>query len=223
LLEARKDDKIQVMNGKPLVAAVMGLSAIAVAGAQSSAPSGDEIARTIAIAQKVGTSEALTDAEKQYGFGLRLLEPQGPVITSIQGPLNRVFTDARTAVARHSNYTAADVSGAAREPAIVTIAIPNGAYQLWDSRGPVQISEVVFKVSSAGGKAAQVIHAPGGCQLSALEYKKPTGQVYKARLATCKFPLDLFASPGASFEVAVIHDQGEWSRPLQPDQLRLVR
>jgi hypothetical protein len=223
LLEARKDAKIHVMNVKPLVVALMGYSAIAVASAQPSAPSGDEIARTIAIAQKVGTSQPLTDAEKQYGFGLRLLDRQGPVITSIQGPLNRVFTDARTAVSRRTNYTAADVSAAAREPAIVTIAIPNGTYQFWDTRGPVQISEVVFKVSSAGGKDPQVIHAPGGCQSSALEYKKPNGQVYKARLATCKFPLDLFASAGATFEVAVIHDQGEWSRPLQPDELRLVR
>jgi hypothetical protein len=211
------------MNVKPVMAALIGVSAIAVASAQSSAPSGDEIARTIAIAQKVGTSEALTDAEKQYGFGLRLLERQGPVITSIQGPLNRIFTDARTAVARRVNFTAADVSAAAREPAIVTIAIPNGSYQFWDTRGPVQISDVVFKAASAGARDPQVIHAPGGCQFSALEYKKPTGQVFKARLATCKFPLDLFASPGANFSVTVIHDQGEWSRPLQPEELRLVR
>jgi hypothetical protein len=212
------------MNVKPLVAALMGLGAIAVASAQSSAPSGDEIARTIAIAQKIGTSEALTDAEKQYGFGLRLLDRQGPVITSVQGPLNRVFTDARTAVARRINFTAADVSAAAREPAILTVAIPNGSYQFWDTRGPVQISDVVFKASSAGAKDPQVIHAPGGCQFSSLEYKKPTGQVYKARLATCKFPLDLFASPpGASFAVTVIHDQGEWSRALQPEELRLVK
>jgi hypothetical protein len=209
------------------MAALIGLSAIAVASAQSSAPSapgGDEIARTIAIAQKIGTSEALTDAEKQYGFGLRLLDNQGPVITSIQGPLNRVFTDARTAVARRISFTAADVSAAAREPVIVTIAIPNASYQFWDTRGPVQISDVVFKASSAGAKDPQVIHAPGGCQFSALEYKKPTGQAYKARLATCKFPLDLFASlPGASVAVTVIHDQGEWSRALQPEELRLVR
>jgi hypothetical protein len=224
LLEAGKDDKIHVMNRTPLVAALIGWSAIAVASAaQSTAPSGDEIARTIAIAQKIGTSELLTDAEKQYGFGLRLLERQGPVITSIQGPLNRVFTDARGAVARRINYTAADVSEAAREPAIVAIAIPNGAYQFWDTRGPVQISDVVFKAFSAGGKDPQVIRAPRGCQFNPLEYKKPTGQVYKARLAMCKFPLDVFASPGARFEVAVIHDQGEWSRPLQPDELRLVR
>src|SRR5215475_5657441 len=149
------------MNVKPLLATLMGLSAIAVASAQSSAPSGDEIARTIVIAQKVGTSETLTDAEKQYGFGLRLLDSQGPVITSIQGPLNRVFTDARTAVARRINFTAADVSAAAREPAIVTIALPNGSYQFWDTRGPVQISDVVFKASSAGAKDPRVIHAPG--------------------------------------------------------------
>jgi hypothetical protein len=223
LLEARKDDKIQVMNGKPLVAALMGLSAIAVAGAQSSAPSADEIARTIAVAQKIGTSEPLTDAEKLYGFGLRLLDRQGPVITTIQGPLNRVFTDARGAAARRSTYTVANVSEAAREPTIVAIAMPNGGYQLWDTRGPVQISEIVFKVSGAGGKEQQVIHAPGGCQFNPLEYKKATGQGYKARLATCKFPLDLFASRGASFEVTVIHDQGEWSRRLPPDELRLVR
>jgi hypothetical protein len=211
------------MNMKPWLAALMGVSAIAVASAQSSAPSGDEVARTIAIAQKIGTSEPLTDVEKQYGFGLRLLERQGPVITSIQGPLNRVFMEARGAVARRINYALADVTAAAREPAIITIALPNGAYQYWDTRGPVQISDVVFKVSSAGAKNPQVIHAPGGCQMSPLEYKKPTGQVYKARLATCKFPLDLFASAGASFEVTVIHDQGEWSRALQPDELRLVR
>lgn len=211
------------MNGKPLVAALMGLSAIAVAGAQSSAPSSDEIARTIAIAQKIGTSEPLTDAEKQYGPGLRVFDARGPVITTIQGPLNRVFLEARGAVARHIDYTAADVGAAAREPAIITNAFPNGSYQFWDSRGPVQISEVVFKASSAGGKNPQVIHAPGGCQFSALEYKKPTGEAYKARLATCKFPLDLFASSGASVEVAVIHDQGEWSRPLRPDEWRLVR
>src|SRR6185369_12008640 len=71
------------MNGKPFVAALMGLSVIAVAGAQSNAPSADEITRTIAVAQKIGTSEPLTDAEKQYGFGLRLLDRQGPVITTI--------------------------------------------------------------------------------------------------------------------------------------------
>jgi hypothetical protein len=223
LLHARKDDKILVMNGKPLVAALMGLSAIAVAGAQSSAPSADEITRTIAVAQKIGTSEPLTDAEKQYGFGLRLLDKQGPVVTTIQGPLNRVFTDARGAAARRNNYTVANVSEAAREPAIVAIAMPNGAYQFWETRGPVQISEVVFKVFSAGSKDQQVIHPPGGCQFNPLEYKKPTGQGYKARLATCKFPLNLFATPGATFEVTVIHDQGEWSRRLQPDELRLVR
>jgi hypothetical protein len=211
------------MNGKPLVAALMGLSVVAVAGAQSSAPTGDDIARTIAVAQKIGTSEPLTDAEKQYGFGLRLLDRQGPVVTTIQGPLNRVFTDARGAVARRSNYTAANVSEAAREPSIVAIAMPNGAYQFWETRGPVQISEVVFKVSGAGGKDQQVIHPSGGCQFNPLEFKKPTGQAYKAQLAICKFPLDLFASPAATFEVTVIHDQGEWSRRLQPDELRLVR
>src|SRR5262249_27243933 len=146
--------------------------------------------------------------EKQYGFGLRLLETQGPVITSIQGPLNRIFTETRGAIGRHTNYTVADVNAATRAPVIVTITLPNGAYQFWDTRGPVQISEVVFKVSRPGDKEAQVIHAPGGCQFDALEYKKPTGQSYKARLATCKFPLDLFASPGASFAVTVIHDQG---------------
>ena len=211
------------MNGKPLIAALMGLSVVVVAGAQSSAPSTDEVSRTIAIAQKIGTSEPLTDAEKQYGFGLRLLDTQGPVVTTIQGPLNRVFTDARGAVARRSNYTAANVSEAAREPAIVAIAIPNGAYQFWETRGPVQISEVVFKVSSAGGKDQQVIHPSGGCQFNPLEFKKPSGQAYKAQLAICKFPLDLFASPAATFEVTVIHDQGEWSRRLQPEELRLVR
>jgi hypothetical protein len=211
------------MNGKPLVAALMGLSVVAVAGAQSSVPSTDEITRTIAIAQKIGTSEPLTDAEKQYGFGLRLLDRQGPVVTTIQGPLNRVFTDARGAVARRSNYTAANVSEAAREPAIVAIAMPNGAYQFWETRGPVQISEVVFKVSGAGGRDQQVIHPSGGCQFNPLEFKKPSGQAYKAQLAICKFPLDLFASPGATFEVTVIHDQGEWSRRLQPEELRLVR
>lgn len=211
------------MNGKPLIAALMGLSVVVVAGAQSSAPSTDEVSRTIAIAQKIGTSEPLTDAEKQYGFGLRLLDRQGPVVTTIQGPLNRVFTDARGAVARRSNYTAANVSEAAREPAIVAIAMPNGAYQFWETRGPVQISEVVFKVSGAGGKDQQVIHPSGGCQFNPLEFKKPSGQAYKAQLAICKFPLDLFASPAATFEVTVIHDQGEWSRRLQPDELRLVR
>jgi len=211
------------MNGKPLVAALMGLSVVAVAGAQSSVPSTDEITRTIAIAQKIGTSEPLTDAEKQYGFGLRLLDRQGPVVTTIQGPLNRVFTDARGAVARRSNYTAANVSEAAREPAIVAIAMPNGAYQFWETRGPVQISEVVFKVSGAGGRDQQVIHPSGSCQFNPLEFKKPSGQAYKAQLAICKFPLDLFASPGATFEVTVIHDQGEWSRRLQPEELRLVR
>lgn len=211
------------MNGKPLIAALMGLSVVVVAGAQSSAPSTDEVSRTIAIAQKIGTSEPLTDAEKQYGFGLRLLDRQGPVVTTIQGPLNRVFTDARGAVARRSNYTAANVSEAAREPAIVAIAMPNGAYQFWETRGPVQISEVVFKVSGAGGKDQQVIHPSGGCQFNPLEFKKPSGQAYKAQLAICKFPLDLFASPAATFEVTVIHDQGEWSRRLQPEELRLVR
>jgi hypothetical protein len=211
------------MNGKPLIAALVGLSVIAVAGAQSTAPTADEIARTIAVAQKIGTSEPLTDAEKQYGFGLRLLDRQGPVITTIQGPLNRVFTDARGAAARRNNYTVANVSDAARDPALVAIAMPNGAYQFWETRGPVQISEVVFKVSAAGGKDQQVIHPSGGCQFNPLEYKKPNGQAYNARLAICKFPLDLFASPGASFEVTVIHDQGEWSRRLQPDELRLVR
>lgn len=211
------------MNGKPLIAALMGLSVVVVAGAQSSAPSTDEVSRTIAIAQKIGTSEPLTDAEKQYGFGLRLLDRQGPVVTTIQGPLNRVFTDARGAVARRSNYTAANVSEAAREPSIVAIAMPNGAYQFWETRGPVQISEVVFKVSGAGGKDQQVIHPSGGCQFNPLEFKKPSGQAYKAQLAICKFPLDLFASPAATFEVTVIHDQGEWSRRLQPEELRLVR
>src|SRR4029453_2928307 len=110
------------------------------------------IARTVAIAQKIGTSEALTDAEKQYGFGLRLLDRQGPGITSIQGPLNPLFTDTRPAVAGRINFTAADVSAAAREPVILTIAIPNGSYQFWDTRGPVQISDVVFKASSAGAR-----------------------------------------------------------------------
>jgi hypothetical protein len=158
------------MNVTPLVAALIGLSAIAVVSAQSSAPSSDEIARTIAIAQKIGTSEALTDAEKQYGFGLRLLERQGPVITSIQGPLNRIFTDARTAVARRINFTAADVSAAAREPAIVTIAIPNGSYQFWDTRGPVQISDVGVSSYGAGDKSRLVCHAAGGCRVCAGGY-----------------------------------------------------
>lgn len=209
------------MNGKPLIAALMGLSVIA--GAQSSAPTADEITRAIAVAQKIGTSEPLTDAEKQYGFGLRLLDRQGPVVTTIQGPLNRVFTEARGAAARRNNYALANVSEAAREPAIVAIAMPNGADQLWETRGPVQISEVVFKVSGAGGKDLQVIHPSGRCQFNPLEYKKPAGQAYHARLAICKFPLDLFASPGAAFDVTVIHDKGEWSRRLQPDELRLVR
>jgi hypothetical protein len=210
------------MNRKPLVAALLGWSAIAVS-AQSTPPAADEIARTIAIAQKVGTKEPLTDAEKRYGFGLRLLDSQGPVITSIQGPLNRVFMDARTAVARRVNYTVADVSQAAREPAITAIAVPNGGYQFIGTRGPVQISEVVFKAYSAGGRDPQVIHAPRGCEFASLEMKKSTGEIFNGRLAACKFPLDVFASPGASFEVTVIHDQGEWSRRLQPDELRLVR
>jgi hypothetical protein len=106
---------------------------------------------------------------------------------------------------------------------ITAIAIPNNTYQFWDTRGPAQISDVVFKAFRAGSKDPQVIHATGGCQFNPLEYKKPDGQAYKARLATCKFPLNLFASPGATFEVTVIHDQGEWSRRLQPDELRLVR
>lgn len=211
------------MNLRLLTASLIVWSAVAGVAAQSGAPTGDEIARTIAVAQKIGTSEPLTDAEKEYGPGLRLLERQGPVVTSIQGPLNRVFLDARGAVARHANYTAATVSPAAREPAIVVIAIPNGAYQFWDTRGPVQISDVVIKAVSAGAKEPRVIHAQGGCQFNPLEYKKPTGQAYKARLASCKFPMDLFASAGTSFEVAVIHDQGEWSRRLQPDELRLVK
>ena len=105
----------------------------------------------------------------------------------------------------------------------LAIAMPNGAYQFWETRGPVQISEVVFKVSGAGGRDQQVIHPSGGCQFNPLEFKKPSGQAYKAQLAICKFPLDLFASPGATFEVTVIHDQGEWSRRLQPEELRLVR
>jgi hypothetical protein len=151
------------------------------------------------------------------------LDRQGPVVTTIQGPLNRVFTEARGAAARRNNYTLANVSEAAREPAIVAIAMPNGADQLWETRGPVQISEVVFKVSGAGGKDQHVIHPSGRCQFNPLEYKKPTGQAYNARLAVCKFPLDLFASPGVTFEVTVIHDRGEWSRRLQPDELRLVR
>lgn len=200
----------------------MAWSAIALS-AQSTAPSADDIARTITIAQKVGTKEPLTDAEKRYGFGLRLLDTQGPVITSIQGPLNRVFMDARNAVARRVSYTPADVSQAAREPVITAIAVPNGGYQFVETRGPVQISEVVFKAFSPGAKEPQVIHAPRGCEFAPLEMKKQTGEAYKVRLAACKFPLDVFASSGASYEVTVIHDQGEWSRPLQPDELRLVR
>ena len=207
-----------------LIAGILIMSAAAaVPGAQSSAPSGDEIARTIEVAQKVGTTEPLTDAERQYSFGLRLLDRQGPVITSIQGPLNRIFTDVRTAVARRTTYTAASVSDAAREPAITTIAIPNNTYQFWDSRGPVRVSEVLFKVFRPGSKDPQVIHPPNGCQFSPLEYKKPSGEVYKSQLASCKFPLDLFSSPGARFELVVVHDQGEWSRPLQPEELRLVK
>lgn len=219
---AAKDDKIRVMNRKPLVAALIGWSAIAVS-AQSTAPSADEIARTIAIAQKVGTKEPLTDAEKQYGFGLRVLDAHGPVITSIQGPLNRVFMDARNAVARRVNYTATDVSQAAREPVILAIAIPNNGDQLIATRGPVQVSEVVFKAFTAGAKDPKVIHAPGGCDFAPLEMKNSAGGAYQAKIAACKFPLDVFASPGARFEVAVIHDRGEWSRPLQPDELRLVK
>jgi hypothetical protein len=218
-----KAAKSGVMNLKRTVALLIASSAIAVGNAQSTGPSDDEIARTIQIALKIGTSETLTDTEKQYGPGLRLLDRQGPVVTSIQGPLNRIFLDVRNALARRRSYTTADVSAAAREPVIVAIALPNGAYQFWDTRGPVQISEIMLKVSSAGRNEPQVIHAAGGCLFNPLDYKKPTGDVYKARLATCKFPLNVFASPGARFEVAVVHDQGEWSRPLQPEELRLVR
>ena len=196
---------------------------VAVLGAQRGGPSADEIARTIAVAQKVGTTEPLTDTARRYSFGLRLLDRQGPVITSIQGPLNRIFTDARTAVARRSTYTAASVSDAAREAVITTIAIPNTTYQFWDSRGPVRVSEVLFKAFRPGSKDPQLIHPPNGCQFSALEYKKPSGEAYKSQLAACKFPLNLFSSSGTRFEVVVIHDQGEWSRALQPDELQLVR
>jgi hypothetical protein len=199
------------------------LGATVALGAQSSAPSADEIARTIGIALKVGTSEPLTDAEKQYGFGLRLLDRQGPVITTLQGPVNRVFTDARNAVARHKTYTPADVTDAAREAAIIAIVIPNNTYQFWDTRGPVRVSEVVFKAYRAGSKDPQVIHPPRGCLFSPLEYKKPSGELFKSQLAMCKFPLDVFSSADSRFEVAVIHDQGEWSRALQPEELRLVR
>jgi len=207
-----------------LIAGVLIVSgAVAVLGAQTGGPSADEIARTIAVAQKVGTTEPLTDTERQYSFGVRLLDRQGPVITSIQGPLNRIFTDARTAVARRSTYTAASVSDAAREAVITTIAIPNTTYQFWDSRGPVRVSEVLFKAFRPGSKDPQLIHPPNGCQFSALEYKKPSGEAYKSQLAACKFPLNLFSSSGTRFEVVVIHDQGEWSRALQPDELQLVR
>jgi len=211
------------MNVKLIAGALIMSAAAAVPGAQSGAPNGDEIARTIAIAEKVGTTEPLTEAERQYSFGLRLLDRQGPVITSIQGPLNRIFTDARSAKARRTPYTAASVSDAAREAAITTIAIPNNTYQFWDSRGPVRVSEVLFKVFRSGSKDPQVIHPSNGCQFSPLEYKKPSGETYKSQLASCKFPLDLFSSPGARFEVVVVHDQGEWSRALQPEELRLVK
>ena len=209
-----------------LIAGVLTLSSVAaVVAAQSSAPgpsapTADEITHTIGIAQKTAP---LTDAEKEYGFGLRLLERQGPVITSIQGPLNRIFTDARNAMARRAAYSAADVSEAAREPAITAIAIPNNGYQFWDTRGPVQISDVVIKAFRAGVKDPQVIHAPRGCQFSPLEYKKTSGEVYKAKLALCKFPLDVFSSTATRFEVAVMHDQGEWLRTLLPEDLRFVR
>lgn len=211
------------MNGKLIAQALIVLGAATVVGAQSGGPSPDEISRTIAIALKVGPSESLTDAEKQYGLGLRLVERPGPVVVALQGPLNRVFNDARSAVARHKSYTAADVSDAAREPVIAAIAMPNRTYQYWDARGPVRISEVVFKLTRPGNKEPQVIHAPGGCQFNPLEFKKPSGEVYKSQLATCKFPLDVVSSPVARFEVAVIHDQGEWARVLQPEELRMIR
>ena len=211
------------MTRKLIVHALIALGTATVVGAQSGGPSPDEISRTIAVALKVGTSEPLTDAEKQYGLGLRLVERQGPVIVALQGPLNRVFNDARSAVARHKNYTAADVSEAAREPVVAAIAMPNRTYQNWDARGPVRLSEVVFKVTRTGSKEPQVIHAPGGCQFNPLEFKKPSGEVYKSQLAVCKFPVDVVSSPAARFEVAVIHDQGEWSQVLQPEELRMIR
>jgi hypothetical protein len=189
---------------------------VAVLGAQTGGPSADEIARTIAVAQKVGTTEPLTDTARRYSFGLRLLDRQGPVITSIQGPLNRIFTDARTAVARRSTYTAASVSDAAREAAITTIAIPNNTYQFWDSRGPVRVSEVLFKVFRSGSKDPQVIHPSNGCQFSPLEYKKPSGEDVQVAARFVQIPAGPLLVPRRRFEVVVVHDQGDGPEPFNP-------
>lgn len=211
------------MNVNLCVGAVMALSNAVAVGAQSAVPTADDIAATIAVARKITNNEPLTDKEKSYGFGLRLLDTRGPVVVSIQGPLNRIFTNARTAAARHRTFTPADVSDSAKEPAIIAIAVPNTAYELWDTHGPARISEILFKALRPGEKDPRIIRPEHNCLFSPLEYKKKSGEVYKAQLAVCRFPLDLLSSPGTKFEVSVVHDQGEWSRGLLSEDLRLVR
>jgi hypothetical protein len=144
----------------------------------------DEIARTIGIALKVGNERTAADAEKQYGFGLRLAGATRSRHHHTPGAHESRFHRCPKRGCAPPNLCAADVTDAAREPAVIAIVIPNKYVSVLEHpRARTRFRRWSSKRTEPGARIRRSFTRRVAVCSSPLEYKKPSGEVFKSQLA----------------------------------------